>query len=172
MPGSDTIFGAVCWGIQLLELHQGGVGPLLDSFKPPQFAFSSPGPVYRRKDKRLRFYPRPAWLQLEADAMEQLARGEIEKDRHLNFKRAVQSASDKAKQLKKLRHLSEGLFGEVVEGRLDGLEFCRRLLKPGDAGSNQSQIEVSSIVCFMLPVILSAYITTFPLRLRAALPAV
>lgn len=140
MLGSDTIFGAVCWGIQLLKLAD--VGQMLEKqFQPPQFAFSSPCPVYRRGEKRLRFYPRPAWLHLEPAEVEQLAQEMIKKNQRLNLKRALERTSSQAKRFKKLEYLSEDLFREVVEGRLSSLSFCQRLLEPNRAGNNESQIE-------------------------------
>lgn len=139
MPGSDTIFGAVCWGIQLLRLAD--VGRMLTNFDPPKFAFSSPCPVYRHGDLQLRFYPRPAWFRLVPDDIDQLAQQETRKDRLLNRKMALVQATQKAKQFKKLTHFSESIFREVIEGKLKALDFCERLLKPGRAGNRDDQIE-------------------------------
>ena len=96
MPGSDTIFGAVCWGIQLLE--RADVGGMLADFQPPQFAFSSPCPVYRRGDKLLRFYPWPAWLYLGPDQVDHLARKAAHGKSTLNYKQALTQVSQKTKQ--------------------------------------------------------------------------
>ena len=135
MPGSDTIFGAVCWGIRLLGLTD--VGDLLANFTPPRFAFSTPLPVYRGQKAHLRFYPWPASLKVSPTALSDLARTAAQNDQTLPYKRAVVEMSQRAKQFNKIGYLSEGLFRAVVEGKLSANDLFQRLFPvtpDGDAG--------------------------------------
>ncbi len=134
--GSDTLFGALCWAIRVLDLDD--VGQMLVQFDPPRFAFSSTFPVYRAGDAILRFYPRPIWLELNPDQVERLAQKEQKQRSRLTPTAAKVEIVERAKSLKGAAYVSEALFGELASGGLDAEGVMLRLKT---SGSNPTDIE-------------------------------
>lgn len=145
--GSDTLFGAVCWALQILRLTD--VGKLLGNFVPPRFAFSSLFPVYRPNGRKagiptpapLRFWPRPLTGSLTPGQVNQLAE-ELRQRKPSDYKHrpggaAVANVVDKDKrQLKPALYISEGLFKEIVETGLTAPDLYRRLVEKGSKGDD------------------------------------
>ena len=127
--GSDTIFGAVCWAMEILKLCD--VGRILQDFeKRPLFALSSAFPFLKSNGKLLRFYPRPLIPGLSPGQRERLS-SQIAKDKpRLSKKQALREVIEKEKAIEESLWVSEGLFREIVEGEnMEGL--CRRLTSRG-----------------------------------------
>lgn len=114
--GSDTLFGAVCWGIHLLGLD---LEALLERFNTePQFAFSGLFPVLRGSERCVRFYPHPQLPPLGPD----------------QFPGEIEDKIKKIKQAKLLKHkpyLSEELFTEVIQGKTDRAALLDRFRTRG-----------------------------------------
>ena len=113
---SDTLFGAVCWGIQILGLKD-DVGAWLASSQSPPFAFSAPFPVWfsREKEPLLNFYPRPANFDLRPDRIKTLiearseASGKDPKSISLQFAGAIKS-------FRMVQYFSEGVMARTAKG--------------------------------------------------------
>ncbi|RLC81568.1 MAG: type III-A CRISPR-associated RAMP protein Csm4 [Chloroflexi bacterium] len=124
--GSDTLFGAMCWAVRELW----GTSKLEDLLKrePPPFAFSSAFPCLWGGNGPVRFYPRPATLELTVESMERLSRGD--KKRKVELTKFV--------KMLKVPYFSEEVFSKAISGELDaegivaGLED-RSLVGVGEA---------------------------------------
>ncbi len=119
---SDTLFGAACWALRLLGED---VGALLSSFDPPRFAFSSAFPCYVRRDKKIRFYPRPLTLEPTLEQIDALVLEE-QKRQPLKARERLVTLTGWAKKLRSVNYLSEELLTEVVTGKADGDQLLRR----------------------------------------------
>lgn len=128
--GSDTLFGAVCWALQVLGLTD--VGALLQNFAPSRFAFSSTFPCYRVNGTTLRFYPRPMTGELLPAEVNQLAKEERQKNpsRYQSSPRGKAVAKivkEYKRDLKTAGYVSETAFREIVEQGVTTLDLFRRL---------------------------------------------
>lgn len=127
---SGTLFGAVCWAIEVLSLTD--LEELLEGFNSdPPFVFSSAFPCLWTGDSPLRFYPRPQLRGLSSEEVERLAEEQTRKDRRLHPKKAKWEVMEKAKELEKAAYVSEQLFGELVLGQTGTEGMWRRLKKTG-----------------------------------------
>lgn len=108
---SDTLFGAMCWGLQAL-------GANLKSLFPngPDFAVSSAFPV-RLGAPRLRFYPRPLTFDLSFSASQPLIQS-ISALQKKSPKVALKDVTSNIKRLQKIAYLSEDVFKQVTQGTL------------------------------------------------------
>lgn len=116
---SDTLFGAVCWGIRILGLmdDQMLTNWLENQRLQPRFAFSNAFPCYL-DGERVRFYPRPVTFQpsfRDFDALvAQIGSG----------KKAYMDAAKAGKQFKKVSYISEETLAQILAGNFsprDGL---------------------------------------------------
>lgn len=135
--GSDTLFGAVCWAIQVLGLAD--VGPLLEEWEErPAFAFSSAFPVARARagegERVIRFYPCPPLLEPTPSQIEKWTQGKP------NVRAARVRAVEQAKQFKEASWLSEELFARMVRGELDATGLFYALCSEGRDNRNIQQI--------------------------------
>jgi CRISPR-associated protein Csm4 len=131
--GSDTLFGAVCWGLKVLGLAD--IDQLLEAFDPPRFAFSSAFPVYRHNGATVRFYPRPVWLELNPAQEETLAGEERHSNPALTAKAARMKVRDRAKRLHEVAYLSEELFAQAAQGHLDAADLLRQRKAAGGSAT-------------------------------------
>jgi CRISPR-associated protein Csm4 len=111
---SETLFGAVCWGIQTLS---GDVGQLLAGFVPPLFAFSAAFPMLSIGKNHLRFYPRPITFEASPAIVRKVAT--VYAAQHgCTLKAAqVKVAETIKRDLKPVNYLSESLLIRVVSGQ-------------------------------------------------------
>jgi len=123
--GSDTLFGAICWAIRLLELAD--VGQMLANFDPPRFVLGQPFPVYRAGDVTLHFYLRPAWVGLSPRQVTRLAETERRQTPTLSRKKTKLNVVRRAKDIGSVRLVSEKLFCELVLGQTDAAAVLTRL---------------------------------------------
>jgi len=126
---SNTLFGAVCWAIQVLGLED--LSKMLPAFNEhPRFVFSSAFPYLCRDDKeKVRFFPKPLIPDLSSEQVNRLAEEEAAKGKRLSLKPAKLKVLEKAKRVKKADFVSEALFREMVLGQTNTEELCRRLVK-------------------------------------------
>lgn len=107
---SDTLFGAVCWGIRALGLMDDSqlTGWLEAQQNAPVLAFSHAFPLYTKGATRLRLYPRPASFQPTFADFDRLAKSKAEKVR----------AAAAGKKLKRIGYVSEAVLNQIVAGNL------------------------------------------------------
>lgn len=114
LPSSDTLFGAICWGIKRLY----GEEKLLETLKEfksgkPGFILSSSFPLLQDKHCRfICFFPKPLNAGLSADYIDEIAQSTAEK----NLKKAMKEIITKYKKFKKAEYLSESLFCNAING--------------------------------------------------------
>ncbi|MEW6616520.1 MAG: type III-A CRISPR-associated RAMP protein Csm4 [Thermodesulfobacteriota bacterium] len=114
IPSSDTLFGAICWGIKrlygeekLLEILQGF------STNKPKFVLSSSFPLLQNEPgTSVAFYSKPINQGLSSKDIEEIGRTAKEK----KFKKAMVEVITKYKKFKKAEYLSESLFNDAVNG--------------------------------------------------------
>ncbi len=114
-PASDTLFGAICWGIKRLYGDEKLQEALKDFDKGnPQFVLSSAFPLLKNeKGISLAFYPKPINEGLKVKDIEEIAQ------REKNFKKAMVDVIREYKKFKKAEYLSESLFKDVLNGRTE-----------------------------------------------------
>jgi CRISPR-associated protein Csm4 len=123
---SDTLFGAVCWGMRMLGLMDDEhLTAWLDSHRDdPPFAFSHAFPAYLNGKTPLRLYPRPATFQPAFADFNALAL-EWQKQKGGTLKAAKAKLAEAGKFFKWLDYVTEGVLAEITAGRLkpvDGLQ--------------------------------------------------
>lgn len=138
---SDTLFGAVCWGIRALELMDDRqLTDWLEVQKTtPAFAFSHAFPSYVEGKTRLRFYPRPSTFQPKFDDLDTLAAERQKRIGGITFKAAQSDIAAAGKQFKRLDYVSESILHQIIAGNLkplDGLRIIRSLLDEKQPASN------------------------------------
>lgn len=106
---SDTIFGAFCVAIKEIYGEE-RIAEILGKFKKlPPFLVSSAFPCVESKQKKVYFFPKP---------IEDLEKLE-------NFEKYI----DSAKALKKARYISEEIFNEWINDKIDGTRLLLNLEK-------------------------------------------
>lgn len=131
LPSSDTLFGAICWGIKRLY----GEEKLLETLKEfnsgkPGFVLSSSFPLLQDKHGgSVSFYPKPLNAGLSADDIEGIAKDAIEKI----FKKAMKGIITKYKKFKKTEYFSDSLFCSAIKGMTE-----RQLFEDYVSGKNKS----------------------------------
>jgi CRISPR-associated protein Csm4 len=126
---SGTLFGAVCWAIQTLDLAD--LPAMLAGFNAdPAFVLSSALPYLSSGGRRVHFYPCPALPPLTSAQVQQLADQEVRK-RGGNPKDAKWHVIERAKRFKQVRYVSEALLRDVVTGQADSEALLRRWKKVG-----------------------------------------
>ena len=123
---SDTLFGAVCWGVRMLGLMDDDqlTAWLESQRESPLFAFSHAFPAYLKGGSPLRLYPRPATFQSTFADFDALAL-EWQKQKGGTLKTAKAKLAEAGKSFKRLGYVSEGTLAEIIAGRLkpvDGLQ--------------------------------------------------
>lgn len=122
---SETLFGAVCWGIQTLG---GDVGALLAHFTPPRFAFSAAFPMLASKDTRLRFYPRPVTLDLTPAIVRKVATDRAAQQHSALKTVQVEVADTIKRELKPVNYLSESMLARVALGQFTAEQWLLAVL--------------------------------------------
>ena len=132
LPTSDTLFGAICWAIYHLW-NEKKLEDILKDFtnQRPRFILSSTFPYLVQNKCKVRFFPKPLFPQ---PTSQQLAKkgmkDEIGTD-DLNYKRGSVKIVERLKEIKKAPFISESLFSQLVEGRLDLKGIYPRFKKKG-----------------------------------------
>ena len=145
LPTSDTLFGAICWAVYHLW-NEKKLEDMLRDFingRPP-FILSSTFPCLVKNESRVRFFPRPLLPEptgQESADMKMKKTGTDEVD----YKRGIVKASDRLKEMKKVAFVSEGLFSQIVEGRLDLKGMCQSFRKKGATSKDIEKIGNSLI---------------------------
>lgn len=113
IPTSDTLFGALCWGIKRLY-DEDKLQQILAQFdtNSPSFILSSAFPfIENRQGVTTAFFPKPVSIGLKASDIEGIANKLSEN----NFKKAQVKAITGYKKFKKYEYVSEAISGELLE---------------------------------------------------------
>lgn len=105
-PSSDTLFGAICWGIRWIYSSKTLVDILNDFEKHPKFIISSAFPYFENGTNNLPFYPKPINSGLSADEINEMAETKKEKVNIIT----------KYKRFKKSEFVSASLFEKTING--------------------------------------------------------
>lgn len=130
LPSSDTLFGAVCWGMRLLGLVDNLSSWLEQQIEAPSFAFSAPFPViyHNNADPLLHFFPRPAFLEVSPLLIQQW----VQKLPQKNQKKGLIELSGKAKQLNKSAYVSQGVLLQLIQQKIDLLKKVEAIINEND----------------------------------------
>ncbi len=120
--GSDTLFGAVCWGLRVLGLED--VTAMLAHFDPPRFAFSGAFPAVRMGRNITHFYPRPLTTDPTLEDVNALSGDRSDRVGFIKRKMVV---ADKAKQLKRAAWVSEALLREMTARKMGARDILLRV---------------------------------------------
>jgi CRISPR type III-A-associated RAMP protein Csm4 len=97
----------------------------------PPFAFSAALPIFfKGKCPFLRFYPRPGSFEASFADLDLLT-AEIKEATGKPLKALKASLSEAAKKFKRISHVSEGLFTNIIQGKVKPGEALGDLLKQG-----------------------------------------
>ncbi len=133
---SDTLFGAVCWGIAELKLKPALADWLRSQQNAPRFAFSSAFPFWQQKAKKILLYPRPINFRASPEDVQAIAQSAAGNG---GTKKALCEAVALAKKLNKVSWLSEGVLALLLKGELtprtilQSLQSDKRFLIQGGA---------------------------------------
>lgn len=111
-PASDTLFGAICWGIRILYGEE-KLKEILGKFSSgePPFVLSSSFPISAYE---VMFFPKPKLNRLNPEKVRALAK---ERCKDNQKKRALFDVMREYKQFAKTSYIPEGLFKALLEGR-------------------------------------------------------
>jgi len=128
-PSSDTLFGAICWGIKFIYSEKGdsGLNKILKRFieeKPP-FLLSSSFPMLKNGDVRIFFYPKPIRKDLSSNEVEEIAKNYQEK--FGNLKKSKVAIISELKKFKKASFISEDIFKKILDGEKEKNLFLKYL---------------------------------------------
>jgi len=115
-PGSDTLFGAICWGIRWIYGEDKLESLLNDFFNHKRrFLISSVFPVLVRDNMRVYFFPMPKLPGLTLEEVKELAK--VYEDKFgRDYKYSLVKLKEELKMFEEAEMLSEGLFEKIVRG--------------------------------------------------------
>ncbi|MDL1955896.1 MAG: type III-A CRISPR-associated RAMP protein Csm4 [Candidatus Desulfofervidus auxilii] len=137
-PASDTLFGAFCWAI----FHLYGKKRLKETLSAfiensPPFILSSSFPCVFNSDRKIHFFPKPLLPDPDYEERKKLIEkqkriGEIiTQDEVLNFNLAFLRISERLKDFKRIRYVSENIFWGMIKGNFGYSKICFWLKKRG-----------------------------------------
>ena len=105
-PSSDTIFGAICWGIKAIH-DATTLIKILEEFQDnPKFILSSSLPFFELNGKQIAFYPKPINPGLLSSDINEMAKNKDQKVKIIT----------KYKQFKKAEYVSSSIFNRILGG--------------------------------------------------------
>lgn len=124
-PASDTLFGAICWGIKRIY-GESKLTEILQGFQEtPKFIISSSFPYVESNSKNLPFFPKPISAGLSASDINEMAKTKKEKV----------DVITKYKKFKKVEYVSQSIFERLINGVSEKVlfqeycELCTKLKK-------------------------------------------
>lgn len=144
LPTSDTLFGAICWAVYHLW-NEEELGNMLKEFndKKPRFILSSVFPCLIQNESKIRFFPKPLLHELNSSQIKELVEKTVKN--YLDYKRRIIKISERLKEIKKTNFVSENLFNEIVEGKLDLKGIYDRFKKKGTESEDIEKVGNSLI---------------------------
>ncbi|MEO0091509.1 MAG: RAMP superfamily CRISPR-associated protein [candidate division WOR-3 bacterium] len=124
-PSSETIFGAICWGIHHLY-NDIDLQEKLAKFDEwdKRFIISSSFPLLKSRDKDICCYPKPILAEPDVKALENIAKDNITlnitkspvkiEDEDLKFQYSKRVEFSRYKEFHNIEYLSESLFQRLV----------------------------------------------------------
>jgi len=109
LPSSDTLFGAICWGIKRIYGETKLLEILKNLPKNPSFILSSSFPYLENSNNNLPLYPKPVSPGLFAPESKKIS--EDDKDK----KEKVEVVTE-YKKFKKIEYVSESIFKNLLDG--------------------------------------------------------
>ncbi len=124
---SDTLFGAVCWGIRTLGLMDDKqlLVWLKGNRHSPPFAFSHAFPL--QLENKLRFFPRPNSLQTSTTDIETLS-VEYKTKNNTNLKTSKAKIIEIGKKIKNIKYVSESVLNQIIHNNLGAIDIYRSIL--------------------------------------------
>ncbi|MEM5832220.1 MAG: type III-A CRISPR-associated RAMP protein Csm4 [Candidatus Aenigmatarchaeota archaeon] len=113
-PSSDTLFGAICWGIRII--YANSLVKILDEFKKgkPQFVISSSFPLLENSQQQVFFYPKPISKDLTTEEIEEIS--QKYQNKFGDFKKSKVKIISELKKFKKASFVSQGIFKKIISG--------------------------------------------------------
>lgn len=131
-PSSDTLFGAICWGIRILYGEE-KLKETLDEFSSDKLPFilssSFPMPA-----SGVMFFPKPKLNRLTPERVRALAK---ERCKDNQKKRALFDVMSEYKKFAKMSYIPEGLFKALLEGRENEESLFKRYLEQKGYGEEK-----------------------------------
>lgn len=119
LPTSDTLFGAICWGIRIIYGEK-ELEDILSSINDnPKFILSSCFPLVKVGSKEVYFYPRPIRQDIISDDV-----NKITKDKDKKYTIEI---IEKLKKFKKASYVSQEIFNEIQNGKTEKDIFLEHL---------------------------------------------
>lgn len=106
-PSSDTLFGAICWGIKRVYNESRLLEILKDYESSPVFIITSTFPYLEFQNYSLPFYPRPIFPGLSATDIKEIS-GDDKKEKT----RVI----TEYKKFKKAEYVSDSIFKKILNG--------------------------------------------------------
>jgi len=127
-PASDTLFGAICWGIKRIY-GESRLITILDGFQgKPEFILSSAFPYLESNNSCLPFYPKPISAGLSASDIEEIADAVKKIDGVSDKKGKKVKLITKYKKFKKAEYVSLSIFERLLKGVSEKAlfqEYCK-----------------------------------------------
>ncbi|MCF6155456.1 MAG: type III-A CRISPR-associated RAMP protein Csm4 [Candidatus Brocadia sp.] len=117
LPSSDTLFGAICWGIRRIYQDSSDKNSLVDILHEfqlnPKFVISSTFPYIEEANTAIPFYPRPILECISASNINKMAQ----------TKKEIVCIISRYKEFKKAEYVSASLFMKILNGTSEGELF-------------------------------------------------
>jgi CRISPR-associated protein Csm4 len=143
LPTSDTLFGAICWAVYHLW-GENELKTMLEEFvnKKPRFILSSSFPCMIQNGKITRFYPKPLLPEPDSTQISKLAKEKsgTSNPQNLRYKQGIVEITEKLKEIKKITFVSEAIFNQIVEGKLNIKDIYQSLRKRGSVSKDIEKI--------------------------------
>ena len=116
-PSSDTLFGAICWGIRRIYHESSDKNSLVDILREfqlnPKFVISSAFPYIEEENNALPFYPRPILESISASNINKMEQ----------TKKKIVDIISSYKKFKKAEYVSASLFIKILNSTSEGELF-------------------------------------------------
>lgn len=148
-PSSNTIFGAICWGIRAIWGNE-RLKKLLDDFtsQPSFFFISSAFPMLQANGLTIRFFPKPKGKGLYLEQTWQIARQAAKRTGEPEPTEFI--AANEYKKYKKFSYVSEGLFQDILLGKRE-TDLFRAYLENELRGAKSLLLKKEEYDQLMLP---------------------
>jgi CRISPR type III-A-associated RAMP protein Csm4 len=117
---------------------------MLEEFvkKKPRFILSSSFPCMIQNGNRTRFYPKPLLPEPDSTQINKLAeeKSGTSNPQDLRYKQGIVEITGKLKQIKKITFVSEAIFNQIVEGKLNLKDIYQSLRKRGSISKDIEKI--------------------------------
>jgi CRISPR-associated protein Csm4 len=117
-PTSDTLFGAICWGIKRIYGETTLCEILNDFPKKPKFVISSSFPYLEGNKSSITFFPKPVFTGVKISDINEISG---------NDKKSKVDIIGRYKKFKTVEYVSGSVFNEILDGFSEKFLFKRFL---------------------------------------------